>query len=967
MKCKPYLLAAACALTLVVLLSLLLSSGAPPSSAQAEIFASPLAITEIDYDQAGVDDAEFIEILNSSSDSVNLATYSLVLVNGAGGGAAVYRTFPLPDWDLVAGDYYVVCGNTATVANCDLDVSPDTDLIQNGAPDAVALVLDTTIIDTVSYEGNTGVPYTEGSGAGLLDDPNAGDSGLSRCPDATDTDQNNVDFLPAGISPGASNLCPTGNLVINEVDYDQPGIDSAEFVEITNNGAASLNLDLYSLVLVNGSGGGASVYNTIDLPDVDLAAGDYYVVCANAAIVADCDLDANPDTDFIQNGGPDAVALVLNQEVIDTISYEGNTAAPYTEGSGVGLEDRGVEADMGLSRCPDGTDTDQNSNDFLFQSSTPGAANQCEQCGGPATFIHEIQGNGPSTPIPGATGIVIEGVVVGDFQDTTTQLSGFFIQEEDTDADADPLTSEGIFVYDHGFGVDIAPGDVVRVRGTVSEVFDLTQLGSVSAVMVCGSGASVTTSPLDLPVTAIDDLEPYEGMLVAFPETLYATEHYNLGRYGEVWVSADGRLWNPTNVVAPGTPALDLQELNGRSRILIDDGSNVQNPPVVPYLAMDNTLRLGDTVQNLTGVLSYGFSYYRLHPTIPPAFIRANERIAAPVDPGDTFTVAGFNVLNYFNGDGQGGGFPTSRGADSLSEFNRQRDKIIAAILATEADVLGLTEIENDGYGTYSAIQDLVNGLNAAAGPGTYAFIDPGDTQIGTDEIAVGFIYRTASATPIGAAAILDSSVDPLFLDTKNRPSLAQTFEASATGERLTIAVNHLKSKGSDCNDVGDPDMGDGQGNCNVTRTNAATVLANWLATDPTSSGDPDSLIIGDLNSYAMENPIEALKSAGYTDLVSTFAGAGAYSYVFEGQSGYLDHALGNASLRLQVADTTVWHINADEPRALDYDEDLNPAYLYSPDAYRSSDHDPVLVHLRPPFRVYLPAVMRNYPPISPY
>ncbi|HSR34261.1 MAG TPA: ExeM/NucH family extracellular endonuclease, partial [Anaerolineae bacterium] len=647
---------------------------------------------------------------------------------------------------------------------------------------------------------------------------------------------------------------------------------------------------------------------------------------------------------------------------MDSVSYEGDTGAPYTEGSGVGLEDDPSLENWGLSRCPDGTDTDQNNADLRSAAGTPGAANQCEQCGSPATLIHDIQGSGLSTPMPGATGIVIEGVVVGDFQDTTTQLGGFFVQEEDADVDADPLTSEGIFVYDGGFGVDVAPGDVVRVRGTVSEYFDLTQLGSVSAVQVCSSGASVTTSPIDLPVSAIDDLEAYEGMLVTFPETLYTTEHYNVGRYGEVWVSADGRLWNPTNVVSPGTPALDLQDLNDRSRLLIDDGSNVENPPAVPYLAVDNTLRLGDTVTGLTGVLSYGFSYYRLQPTIPPTFVRVNARTAVPVDLGDTFTVAGFNVLNYFNGDGLGGGFPTPRGADTLSEFNRQRDKIIAAILATDADVLGLTEIENDGYGTYSAIQDLVNGLNAVAGAGAYAFINPGVPMIGTDEISVGFIYRTATATPIGTAAILDSSVDPLFLDTKNRPSLAQTFEASATGERLTIAVNHLKSKGSACDDVGDPDLGDGQGNCNLTRTSAATALANWLATDPTSSGDSDFLIIGDLNSYAMEDPIEELKSAGYTDLVSTFVGAGAYSYVFEGQSGYLDHALGNATLRPQVAETTIWHINADEPRVLDYNEEYNPAYLYSSDAYRSSDHDPVLVRLRPPSRVYLPVVMRSHP-----
>ncbi len=959
MRFKKYVLAAAFALTLVVLLSLLMGSEGPPSGVRADTFASPLAINEIDYDQPGTDTAEFVEILNNSGGSVNLDPYSLVLVNGA--TTSVYNTIDLPNVDLAPGDYYVVCGDAAIVANCDLDASPDSNLIQNGAPDAVALTLDQALIDTVSYEGDTGAPYTEGSGVGLEDSGAETDVGLSRCPDGIDTDQNNADLVSTDISPGAANLCPKGNLVINEVDYDQPGTDSAEFVELMNNGNASLNLDLYSLVLVNGAT--TSVYNTIDLPNVDLAPGDYYVVCANAATVADCDLDADPDTNFIQNGAPDAVALTLDQEVIDTVSYEGDTGAPYTEGSGVGLEDDGTEADMGLSRCPDGIDTDQNNVDLSLQSSTPGAANQCEQCGDPATFIHQIQGSGPSTPMPGATGIVIEGVVVGDFQDTTSQLGGFFVQEEDADADADPLTSEGIFVYDGGFGVDVAPGDVVRVRGTVTEYSDLTELTNVSAVEVCSSGASVTTSLIDLPVAAIDDLERYEGMWVTFPETLYATEHYSLGRYGELWLSVEDRLWNPTSVVAPGAPALALQDLNDRSRVLLDDGSNVENPAVVPYLAVDNTLRLGDTVQNLTGVLSYGFGYYRLQPTAPPAFVRANDRTAAPVDSGDTFTVAGMNVLNYFNGDGLGGGFPTTRGASTLSEFNRQRDKIIAAILAMDVDVLGLTELENDGYGPNSAIQDLVNGLNAVAGAGAYAFIDPGVTKIGTDEITVGFVYRTASAIPVGAAAILDSSVDPLFLDTKNRPSLAQTFRASARGGRLTIAVNHLKSKGSDCNDVGDPDTGDGQGNCNVTRTNAAIALANWLATDPTGSGDPDLLLIGDLNAYAMEDPIEALKSAGYADLVSASMSEGAYSYVFGGQSGYLDHALGNASLSLQVVGTTIWHINADEPRVLDYNQEYNPAYLYSPDAYRSADHDPVLVHLRPVARIYLPAVMRNAAP----
>jgi predicted extracellular nuclease len=376
------------------------------------------------------------------------------------------------------------------------------------------------------------------------------------------------------------------------------------------------------------------------------------------------------------------------------------------------------------------------------------------------------------------------------------------------------------------------------------------------------------------------------------------------------------------------------------------------NPAPIPYIGADNTLRAGDTVAGLTGVIDYGLIttpsspiyHYRLHPTGPVDFVRVNERTAAPQDVGGVIKIAAFNVLNYFNGDGMGGGFPTSRGAETLEEFTRQRTKIISALVAMDADVVGLIEIENDGYDQYSAIQDLVNGLNDALGAGTYAFIDPGVAPVGTDEIAVGFIYKPATIAPVGAAAIIDSSVDPLFNSDYNRPAIAQTFERSTGSGRFTAVVNHLKSKGSPCDDIGDPDIGDGQGNCNLTRTYAAMALTNWLATDPTFSGDPDVFIIGDLNSYAMEDPITAIKDAGYANLIDASIGMWAYSYTFDGQAGYLDHSLASPSAASQVSGATIWHINTDEPAVIDYNTDYKPQDLYTPTPYRASDHDPVIV-----------------------
>ena len=135
--------------------------------------------------------------------------------------------------------------------------------------------------------------------------------------------------------------------------------------------------------------------------------------------------------------------------------------------------------------------------------------------------------------------------------------------------------------------------------------------------------------------------------------------------------------------------------------------------------------------------------------------------------------------------------------------------------------------------------------------------------------------------------------------------------------------VNHLKSKGSACDA---PDAGDGQGNCNQVRVNAVNELLNWFATDPTGTGEPDILMLGDYNSYAKEDPITTLEAGGFTNLVKSFVGDDAYSYVFDGQWGYLDHALGSASIVGQVTGVGDYHINADEPSVLDYNTDFKTA-----------------------------------------
>lgn len=590
-------------------------------------------------------------------------------------------------------------------------------------------------------------------------------------------------------------------------------------------------------------------------------------------------------------------------------------------------------------------------NDYTF-TFTVGDAPVFGACGDPATGIHFIQGSGDTTPIFGTT-VVVEAVVVGSYQQSN-QFRGFFLQERDDRVDGNPLTSEGLFIFHETTAV--SPGDLVRVRGTATEFSNMTQLGSVTDVTICDTGYTVTPAAMTLPVDDMMDWEAAEGMLLSFTHELYVTEHFNMGRFGEVHLSVNDRLWNPTNIVAPGAPALALQDLNNRSRILLDDGLNVQNPATVIYpdpgLTYTNTLRAGATVPQLTGVLDYRFNSYRIQPVGVVDFVDADVRPEMMDEISGTLKVASFNVLNYFTTlDGNGNICGPSqdmgcRGADSALELERQRIKIINAILAMDADVVGLIEIENNVND--DAVIDLVAGLNELAGEGTYARIETG--TIGTDAIKQAFIYQPATVTPVGDFALLDGSVDARFLDDKNRPVLIQTFADNSSGERFTVAVNHLKSKGSACDDVGDPDVGDGQGNCNVTRTNAAEALVDFLATDPTNSGTDRFLIIGDLNAYAMEDPIMVLVNDGYTDLLRESYGDQAYSYVFDGQFGHLDHGLANAGLMPFVTGATAWHINADEPRVLDYNTEFKTAAQiedwFGPGPFRSSDHDPVIVGL---------------------
>jgi predicted extracellular nuclease len=847
-------------------------------------------INEFHYDNTGTDAGEAVEVAGQSG--TNLAGWSIVLYNGSNGAAY--------DTDALAGTIPNQQGGLGT-----LFLTYPANGLQNGSPDGIALVAPGgVLVQFLSYEGTmTGIG---GPAGGVL---------------STD-----VGVTEAGTEPVGLSLQLVGTGGVYE-DFTWAGPVDDTFGQ-PNTGQTFVGGEQPPAVSTtspaNGAVGipvGTPIGVTFSEP-VDVAGAWFDIDCAlsgtHTASVA-----GGPTSFTLQPSSPFANSELCTVTIVASQVTDQDTNDPPNA----------MEAD------------------HVFSFTTVGA------CGDAATFIHDIQGSGATTPMTFGTPVEIEGVVVGDFQ-ASTSFNGFHVQDEDADADSDDATSEGIFVFEGGSAVAVAAGDRVRVAGEVTEFTSsgqqLTELTDVTSVEVCSSGQSVTPADVSLPFANLTFAERYEGMLASFDQELTVTETFTLGRFGEVALSIGGRLFNPTAVVEPGAPAQALQALNDRSRILLDDGDNQQNidPTVYPQggLSASNTLRIGDTLDGGTFVLEQRFGVYRLQPSDAIAFQHDNPRPVAPDPVGGNLRIAAMNVLNFFDTLDLGPDIcgPSEdlecRGADSAQELIRQRDKIVSALAGLDGDVVGLMEIENDAD---DAVRFLVEGLNAEVGAGTYDFIRTG--TIGTDAIKLAIIYKPSAVTPVGSYAVLDTSVDSRFIDTRNRPSLAQTFERAGETGRFTVVVNHLKSKGSAClgGVLNDPDTGDGSGNCNLTREAAAEALVDWIATDPTGSGDRDVLVIGDMNAYAKEDPIDVFLREGYTDMIAAHEDE-AYSFVFQGQSGYLDHALASPTLAAQVTGATEWHANADEPVVLDYNTEFkSPNHvntLYAPDQYRSSDHDPLVV-----------------------
>jgi len=761
----------------------------------------------------------------------------------------------------------------------------------------------------------------------------------------------------AGLSAPAS-----ANLIISEY-VEGSGYNKA--IELYNTSSSDISLGDYTLQRY--SNGSSTVSTELTLSGT-LAANSTYVI-VNADSRADAGLISKADlSDSVVNfNGDDALVLMQGTTVVDSFGQRGvDPGSSWSEG-GVetanktlrrkdGIVTGRVTPDASFNPSEEWTQFDQNEFTGLGSHAGNGGGTDPEPdpiepivCAADKTLISAIQGEGNESPLVD-TLVELEGIVTADFQGDD-ELKGFFVTSLAADEDTNPLTSEGVFVY--FADTDVSVGDHVRVQGTVDEYFDSTQISDVVQVAVCATGQSVSATKISLPLASQDDLEAFEGMLVTLDQELVVTNNFGLGRYGEIELATE-RLYQGTQIAMPGDAANAVEVENLTKKILVDDGSTTQNSDPTAYptpgLSAENTLRTGDSVNSVTGALAYSFSTYRIHPTVAPQFIATNPREDAPeLHPDADLRVASFNVLNYFNGDGQGAGFPTSRGADSLEELVRQEAKLVSAISAMQADVVGLMEIENDGFGEFSAIASLVNALNDADSANEYAFVDFNVNQVGTDAITTALIYRANKVEEVGTAAITTAAP----FDFSNRTPIAQSFKSLESQEVFTVAVAHLKSKGGCGSASGDnEDQNDGQACWNEIRTEGASAFADWLDSKPTGVDDEDIILVGDMNAYAMEDPIRKFDEKGYKNVVAELDGNTlAYSYSFSGRAGSLDHAVATESLLSKVVAAKDWHINADEPIVLDYNVEFksegHQSTLYSESAYRASDHDPVIVDIK--------------------
>ncbi|MGI3098543.1 ExeM/NucH family extracellular endonuclease [Vibrio diabolicus] len=827
----------------------------------------------------------------------------------------------------------------------------------------------------------------------------------------------------------ASALSANANAEIIISQYVEGGAYN-KAVEIANTGDTAVTLTGYELA--KSSNGGGSWGSTLDLSDVTLQAKQVYVLAhgdASEAIKAVADYT---DKNVANFNGDDPLALLKDGEVHDILGVMGDV--DFAKDTTL-VRNSGALTPSTTYQSTQWTALPKDNIDGLGELNTtePPAPFACEVDGQEPAFttIQEIQGEGASSPfIDGYPYITTEDhFVTGVVSAVTTGLTkGFYLQALENDGN--DKTSEGLFIHTDVADTELKAGDVVCVKGKVQEYYSNTQLSSdANSYVKTGTSNASLVTPLTIKEgeTLRDALERHEGMQVELSSAseLFVTRNFSYdydSRRNNMMLSHEAPLFKPTQLhAAESDAAVALAKENAANRIYLESDSKAPNGqiPYFPTFAQDldqngsseQHIRLGSRVEGLHGVVAYSYNEYRLIATNEvdsSNFVTSGDdfdvvRKAAPAIADSDLRVASFNVLNYFTSVADSGhDNPTgqNRGATNLDEFLIQQAKIVSAMNKMDADIIGLMEVENNGFGDGSAIQNLVDALNAEIDDVedhyTYVEIEEQDKYqeeyFGSDAIMVAILYRANAVTPKEAAKVIvtpeqhiaentitrkeGTESNPAY-DKYQRHSLLQTFTVKETGDDLSVVVNHFKSKGSECIEewiagVEDSEPVDLQGNCNNFRVSAAKVVGEAL-----KDIDGDVLVMGDLNAYGKEDPLLTLtdysqekygrdiytaayttigggelqvektkieKGYGLHNLNTLLHGADTFSYTYSGELGNLDHALASSSLAQKVVAIEDWHINSLESNLFEYSSKYTGDMPKYKDAFSASDHDPVII-----------------------
>ena len=918
-----------CALLLAVVATLAVAT---PASAA-------LVVNEIDYDQPSTDTAEFLEIHNNGPDPVNLGTYTVRLVNGASGGAVPYSPLvDLPATDIAAGGYYTICGNELTVPGCDLDAGADTNLIQNGAPDAVALLDGETIVDRVSYEGE--VPgYTEGQPLETADSGTAGPLSLSRIPDGCDTDDNAADFELVPSTPDATNgggACGGGGDAAPAVESSEPGNGDANvdreanltvtFTEPTTASDTAFSLTCGGTAVPLAVGRQDETTYGLD-PQSTLPAGTSCTLRVEGDAYRDDDLEDPPDT------GSDYAATFTTTPLTGLRIHDIQGAShisPYRDRLAAGVP---------------GVVTTRRTNGYFIQDPRPDRDVRTSE------GIFVFTSTAPDPALTPGTAVTVTGRVA-EFRAGGASSANLTVTEL-TSATATPAGSGSIAPTRVGKGGRVPPTTVIED--------DVVDPGGEDPTSV--SGDVEQGAPLfDPSEDGIDFYESLEGMLTEVRNAVAVARTTDFTSNKELPVLADGGAGATVRaargpIVVRGFDSSAPQEFRrgdmNPERIILND----TNDPAGTFLPLaDVRDRFTSPVR---AVVDYNFGNFKFLVVNRPSLAggKLKPEVTRKRKKGE-LAVASYNVENL-------------DGLDPQARYDRVADQIVGNLRSP--DILSLEEIQdNDGAASPAptnaevTYQRLIDAIRAAGGPRyDYRQIDPAPASDGGQpggNIRVAFLFRTdvrdlrfvdrpggdavtptePAAGPGGTAQLTLSPgrVDPTnpVFDNSRKP-LAGEFRYR--GKPLFVVGNHFASKGGD-----DPLFGRFQ----EPRRAESELQRRGSATDPadTTRGqagvvnsfvrrildiDPRArvVVLGDFNDFDFSETLRVLERGAddrgfeLVNLWRLLPREERYSYIFQGNAQVLDHILVSPALLIQSRppgpDLDAVHINAEfSDQASDHD-----------------------------------------------